>query len=172
MAGREENRERLKCVLAVMTNVAAKHALVRWRRELGARVPIEVCPTSNLATLELADLARHPTLGGWLASGYPVCLCTDDPGVFATSLSAEYLRVARAFGVPTVAPPPEMCTDNGAMVAWAALERIHLAALGVGEEEEEAALAAAAATYGGATIEVRPRWPVAALAADTDSGGG
>ena len=65
----------------------------------GARVPIEVCPTSNLATLELDDLARHPTLGGWLAHGYPVCLCTDDPGVFATSLSAEYLRVARAFGL-------------------------------------------------------------------------
>ena len=70
---------------------------------LGDPAPIEVCPTSNLATLELDDLRAHPTLGRWLREGYPVCLCTDDPGVFATSLSAEYLRVARAFGLGAAA---------------------------------------------------------------------
>ena len=31
-----------------------------------------------------------------------------------------------AGGVVMVAPPPELCTDNGAMIAWAGAERLAL----------------------------------------------
>ena len=34
------------------------------------------------------------------------------------------LEVATRAGTRLVAPPPELCTDNGAMVAWAGAERI------------------------------------------------
>ncbi len=34
--------------------------------------------------------------------------------------------LAAQHGVPFVAPPPALCTDNGAMIAWAGLERLQL----------------------------------------------
>src|ERR1700683_4514856 len=39
-------------------------------------------------------------------------------------------RVAFEFGTQLVAPPPALCTDNGAMIAWAGAERL---ALGLAE---------------------------------------
>ncbi len=35
-------------------------------------------------------------------------------------------RVASDNGLPLVAPPIELCTDNGAMIAWAGIERLRL----------------------------------------------
>ncbi|RLN89217.1 hypothetical protein BBJ28_00002627 [Nothophytophthora sp. Chile5] len=36
----------------------------------------------------------HPTAGN-----YPLCICTDDYGVLGTTLSTEYVRAAKAFGL-------------------------------------------------------------------------
>ena len=47
----------------------------------------------------LALYSEHPTLPKWLDDGYPITICTDDFGVFATTLSKEYLHVATAFGL-------------------------------------------------------------------------
>jgi len=44
--------------------------------------------------------------------------------------------------IPLIAPPPALCTDNGAMIAWAGLERLAL-----GETDSLA-------------VEARPRWPL------------
>lgn len=60
---------------------------------------VEICPTSNIRTLRLQRYDQHPTLGMWLRAGHPVCICTDDSGVFATTLSRELWHVARAFGL-------------------------------------------------------------------------
>ncbi len=67
-------------------------ALLRARR-----VPLEVCPTSNVATGVVPSLERHP-LPKLLAAGLEVSLASDDPPMFGTTLTDEYLRCAGAFG--------------------------------------------------------------------------
>lgn len=88
------------------------------------RIPVESCPTSNVMTLELADtthqtfspsesvlegLQRHPQLALWLfgetdamfqdrkVPQHPICICTDDPGVFNTTATQELTLVQGAF---------------------------------------------------------------------------
>ena len=51
-------------------------------------------------------------------------------------------RFCAQAGVPMVAPPPNLCTDNGAMIAWAGIERLRL-----GMTDDLSAPA-------------RPRWPL------------
>ena len=45
----------------------------------------------------MSAYSEHPTILRWLEHGYPFSICTDDHGVFATSLSEEILHVATAF---------------------------------------------------------------------------
>jgi N6-L-threonylcarbamoyladenine synthase len=48
-------------------------------------------------------------------------------GVAANQAIRKVLhRVAFEFGTTLVAPPPALCTDNGAMIAWAGAERLAL----------------------------------------------
>ena len=56
------------------------------------RIPLEVCPTSNLRTGAVTSLAEHP-LPRLLRAGVPVTLNTDDPGMFGCDIVGEY-RVA------------------------------------------------------------------------------
>lgn len=63
-------------------------------------IPLEVCPTSNLCTRAVTDLAAHP-LPVLLRHGVPVTLSTDDPGMFGTSLNHEYALAADAFDLGT-----------------------------------------------------------------------
>jgi adenosine deaminase len=58
------------------------------------RVPLEVCPTSNLRTRAVASYAEHP-LPTLVAAGIEVSIGSDDPGMFATTLSEEYAAAAR-----------------------------------------------------------------------------
>lgn len=64
-------------------------------------------------------------------------------GVAANKAIGDALRaVAEKAGAALIVPPPKLCTDNGAMVAWAGAERF---GLGVSDGFEVAA---------------RPRWPL------------
>ena len=66
------------------------------------RIPLEVCPQSNIRTgalakqLRLPDatLAEHPLPRLW-RHGIPIVLSTDDPAMFHTTLRAEYENAAR-----------------------------------------------------------------------------
>lgn len=63
----------------------------------------------------------------------------------------QYLRgvltdIAAGHGMGLIVPPPALCTDNAAMIAWAGLERFRL---GMVDE---------------LTFEPRPRWPLEELA--------
>ncbi len=42
------------------------------------------------------------------------------------ALRARLAQVAAAEGLRLIAPPPELCTDNAAMIAWAGIERLRL----------------------------------------------
>lgn len=57
------------------------------------RVPLEVCPTSNVQTSTVASYGAHP-LGRLLAHGIVATLNTDDPSISGIDLPHEY-RVAR-----------------------------------------------------------------------------
>ena len=62
------------------------------------RIPLEVCPTSNVRTGVVADLAAHP-LPRLVEEGLVVTVNSDDPPMFGTSLRQEYLSVARVLGL-------------------------------------------------------------------------
>jgi adenosine deaminase len=69
--------------------------------ELRARqVPLEVCPTSNVCLKQARCIEEHP-LPHLLAEGLFVTLGSDDPPMFNTTLTEEYLKVARVFGLGT-----------------------------------------------------------------------
>ncbi|MFF5262269.1 adenosine deaminase [Actinomadura viridis] len=70
--------------------------LVAHLRE--TRIPLEVCPTSNVCTGQVASLADHP-LPRMLEEGLFVTLNTDDPPMFGTTLNGEYRAAAEAFGL-------------------------------------------------------------------------
>ena len=59
------------------------------------------------------------------------------------SLRARLQEVAAEHGLEFIAPPPRLCTDNAAMIAWAGLERLRLGA------------------RDGLDFRPRPRWPLA-----------
>ncbi|HEX6980662.1 MAG TPA: tRNA (adenosine(37)-N6)-threonylcarbamoyltransferase complex transferase subunit TsaD [Alphaproteobacteria bacterium] len=61
--------------------------------------------------------ARHPTGSSLVVAG----------GVAANGmLRARLNALAEKYGLALIAPPPRLCTDNAAMIAWAGLERFRL----------------------------------------------
>ncbi|WP_448582948.1 tRNA (adenosine(37)-N6)-threonylcarbamoyltransferase complex transferase subunit TsaD [Thermaurantiacus sp.] len=82
-------------------------------------------------------LARFPEATALVAAG----------GVAANgAIRAALEAVAAQHGLPLVVPPPALCTDNAAMVAWAAIERRQA---GLADDPE---------------MPARPRWPLDPLA--------
>jgi aminodeoxyfutalosine deaminase len=68
-------------------------ALLRHRQ-----IPLEVCPTSNVATGLVSQFEDHP-LPRFINAGLAVTLNSDDPAMFGTSLHEEFVRSARAFSL-------------------------------------------------------------------------
>jgi aminodeoxyfutalosine deaminase len=61
-------------------------------------IPLEVCPTSNLATGAVDSLAEHP-IQDMVAAGAVVTVNSDDPPMFGTSLNREYELAADLLGL-------------------------------------------------------------------------
>jgi adenosine deaminase len=70
-------------------------ALVAELRDRG--IPLEVCPTSNICLGVAPSVAAHP-LPRLIDAGLYVTLNSDDPPMFNTSLTDEYLATAQAYG--------------------------------------------------------------------------
>lgn len=58
------------------------------------RIPLEVCPTSNIATRAVATLEEHP-IKEMMSAGLLVTVNSDDPPMFGTDLNTEYAVSAR-----------------------------------------------------------------------------
>ncbi len=73
----------------------------------------------------------------------PITALVVGGGVAANqAIRSRLTELAEQNGVPFLAPPLPLCTDNGAMVAWAGLERLRL---GLSDPLD---------------IAARPRWPL------------
>jgi aminodeoxyfutalosine deaminase len=70
-------------------------ALVEELRE--RRIPLEVCPTSNLCLGVVPEMAQHP-FDPLYRAGVQLSVNSDDPAFFNTNLTREYLRLAQSFG--------------------------------------------------------------------------
>ena len=83
----------------------------------------------NFALSQMADCKTLVVAGGVAANG---------------SIRAALEDVAEAHGMRFTAPPPWLCTDNAAMIAWAGIERLGLDDF----------------TPDPLDISARPRWPL------------
>lgn len=91
--------ERIGHGIAAIRDPGIVEWLISWR------VPLEICPTSNICTGALArqlgkpqaTIEEHP-LKAFLDRGVRVVLSTDDPAMFHTTLSQEYEVARERFG--------------------------------------------------------------------------
>lgn len=82
------------------TRAAEDPALVALLAE--RRLPIEMCPLSNLRTGVVASLAEHP-IRDFIDRGLCVTVNTDDPAMFNNSLADEYRQLAAVHGLSRAA---------------------------------------------------------------------
>ncbi|KAJ3435937.1 adenosine deaminase-like protein [Anaeramoeba flamelloides] len=68
-------------------------------RLLKMKIPLEICLSSNVATESVKSYQLHH-LSCWVKNDYPVVICTDDLGIFRTSLSKEYAFAEQYTKIP------------------------------------------------------------------------
>ncbi len=78
------------------TSAATDPDLLQHLAERG--IPLEVCPSSNVATRAVASLAEHP-LQVFVDAGVVVTINSDDPPMFGTTLNREYEIAADLLGL-------------------------------------------------------------------------
>lgn len=104
----------------------------------------DICASFQRATADIVGARSRAALGRFATSlpeAEPVLVVAG--GVAANATIGAALRGAAAeAGARLVIPPPALCTDNGAMVAWAGAERLALGATD------------------GFDFAARPRWPL------------
>ncbi len=103
----------------------------------------DICAAFQQAVAEVLSEKTRRAL-----ADHPVPTLAVAGGVAANAtIRAGLDAVAREAGVAFVAPPLALCTDNGAMIAWAGIERFRL-----GHRD-------------GMDLAARPRWPLDSRAA-------
>jgi adenosine deaminase len=98
-AGAESVREALRTLKAQRIGHGVRcledPGLVAELRE--RQIPLEVCPTSNVCLGVAPSLSEHP-LPRLLDEGLYVTINSDDPPMFNTTLTDEYLRASQILG--------------------------------------------------------------------------
>jgi aminodeoxyfutalosine deaminase len=74
------------------------------------RVPLEICLTSNIRTGAVSGFDAHPVRRLYDA-GVPIVIDTDDPALFACTLSGEYELLVNGFGFSR--EQLELIAENG-----------------------------------------------------------
>lgn len=82
---------------------------------IAQRIPLEMCPLSNLRTGVVTDIKDHP-VADFFRRGMLVTVNTDDPKMFNNTLAEEYSVLMEHFGLQA----RDICTiiDNGITAAW------------------------------------------------------
>ena len=121
---------------AVRHIVAAREGLEPGEiADLAAAIELAICDA-------LADRTQHAVR--WLDRHRPQARTLVVAGGVAANLRLRrrLADLATEAGLDFVAPPPDLCTDNAAMIAWAGIERLRLGLLD------------------GLDAPARPRWPL------------
>ena len=125
---------------------AVRHIVADMDARAGPIGPQDVCDLAAAVEAAICDTLADRTANAiaWFRREYPQGKALVAAGGVAANaaLRRRLAELAAAAGLDFVAPPPALCTDNGAMVAWAGLERLRL---GLGDELD---------------APVRPRWPL------------
>jgi len=103
----------------------------------------DLCASFQAAVVDLiVDRTRAGLRAFRARKGTPTALVVAG-GVASNAVIRRALgRFAQEAGLPLVVPPPQLCTDNGAMIAWTGIERLRL---GMTDDM---------------TFAARPRWPL------------
>lgn len=94
--GEVRNSEEIRSMLAMVPERLGHVCCLddyEWEVLLASDIPVEVCLTSNLATQSVPSIEKHHLLALHKAN-HPIAICTDDTGIFATSLSRELALAA------------------------------------------------------------------------------
>jgi N6-L-threonylcarbamoyladenine synthase len=93
---------------------------------LGERDIADLCASFQAAAAEaVEDRTRHAVAAFLEYAEVPPNALVVAGGVAANAVVRARLQdLCRRSGIPFVAPPPELCTDNAAMIAWAGAERL------------------------------------------------
>jgi tRNA N6-adenosine threonylcarbamoyltransferase len=121
---------------------AVRH-ITSQRGRLTARETADLAASVELAICDaLAD--RSANAIGWFRRRHPEGKSLVAAGGVASNrlLRERLAALAEEAGLRFVAPPPALCTDNGAMIAWAGIERLRLGLID------------------GLDAPLRPRWPL------------
>lgn len=107
----------------------------------------DLCASFQAAVVDVMVERTRAGLRACKAAGVTPTTLVVAGGVAANQpIRRGLTRLATEAGLPMVAPPLNLCGDNGAMIAWAGLERLRLGML-----DDMSAVA-------------RPRWPLDELA--------
>ncbi|CAF1183077.1 unnamed protein product [Adineta ricciae] len=68
------------------------------QRVIKEQIPLEICPTSNLLTMKLANLTEHH-FNLFHTRRHPLAICTDDSGLMDCCLSSEIYDLVQSFRI-------------------------------------------------------------------------
>jgi N6-L-threonylcarbamoyladenine synthase len=118
----------------------ARDALVEEKGGITVQDRRDLCAGFQAAVAEV--LAKKTSRAIDMAGGRPTALAVAGGVAANKAIRAMLETVSARAGVPFVAPPLPLCTDNAAMIAWAGIERLRA---GLSPTTEFVA---------------RPRWPL------------
>jgi len=109
----------------------------------------DLCASFQAAIVDLVEDRMRIGLKLFLArtGGAPLAVVVAGGVAANAAIRAALERLCAEAGLSMIAPPPRLCTDNGAMIAWAGIERLRL---GLADRLDAPA---------------RPRWPLDRMAA-------
>ena len=123
--------------------IRARDALVSESGGLSTQDRADLCASFQAAVTEILTEKTARAIEAYLTVNPPAPVIAVAGGVAANAqVRAGLDSVARRYGIGFVAPPPALCTDNAAMIAWAGIELERVANPGL------------------VPLVARPRWPL------------